>query len=92
MEHHGLSERLLTALLINPVYKNSETLWKNLLKLNAIAVGPGSRFPPVRAPDIRTYVIQVARLAGFIPSRRQLLPGIKKLWDGYVIMQHFQTS
>ena len=35
-------------------------------------------------PDIRTYVIDLARYAGFSPTKRQPLPGTKKLWQGYV--------
>ena len=41
----------------------------------------------VRAPpenlDVRTFVVDVGRLAGFIPSRRQPLPGTVKIWQGY---------
>lgn len=35
-------------------------------------------------PDIRTYVTDIARYAGFSPTKRQALPGTKKLWQGYV--------
>ncbi|MCY4611398.1 MAG: IS4 family transposase, partial [Gammaproteobacteria bacterium] len=38
---------------------------------------------PDRPPDIRTYVIDLGRCVGFIPSRRQPLPGVKKVWVGY---------
>lgn len=34
--------------------------------------------------DIGAYVIDVARYAGFAPAKRQLFPGTKKLWQGYV--------
>ncbi len=37
-----------------------------------------------RVPDIRTYVIDLARYAGFAPTKRQPLPGTRKLWQGYV--------
>ena len=41
----------------------------------------------VRAPpenlDVRTFVVDVGRLAGFIHSRRQPLPGTVKIWQGY---------
>ncbi len=41
--------------------------------------------PPEKwVPDIRTYVIDIARYAGFSPTKRQALPGTKKLWQGYV--------
>ncbi len=41
------------------------------------------RAPPDAAPDIRTLVVDLARLAGFIPSTRQPLPGTQKLWEGW---------
>ncbi len=39
---------------------------------------------PDEAPDIRTYVVDLARYAGFRPSKRQPLPGTKKLWQAVV--------
>ena len=41
------------------------------------------RAPPDTAPNIRSFVIDLARLVGFIPSRRQPLPGTQKLWEGW---------
>ena len=41
-----------------------------------------SRAPPENL-DVRTFVVDVGRLAGFIPSRRQPLPGTVKIWQGY---------
>ena len=39
---------------------------------------------PPKPPDIRTVVTDIARLAGFWPTKRQPLPGNEKLWNGYV--------
>ncbi len=43
--------------------------------------------PPGEAPDIRSFVVDVARLAGFHPRRSQPLPGVMKLWQGYVLLR-----
>lgn len=45
------------------------------------------RAPPDSPPDIRTFVIDLGRLAGFRPSRRQPLPGTEKVWQGWRIYQ-----
>ena len=42
------------------------------------------RGPP--DPDIRTFVILTAGLAGFHPSKRQPMPGTKKLWQGMTLL------
>jgi len=47
-----------------------------------------ARPPPEKPPDIRTFVIDVARCAGFDPQKRQPLPGTQLLWKGYVYLQH----
>ena len=39
---------------------------------------------PLKPPDIRTVVTDIARLVGFWPTKRQPLPGNEKLWNGYV--------
>ena len=36
--------------------------------------------------DIRTFVVLVAGLAGFHASKRQPLPGTRKLWQGLKIL------
>ena len=41
-----------------------------------------SRAPPENL-DVGTFVVDVGRLAGFIPSKRQPLPGTIKIWQGY---------
>ena len=41
------------------------------------------RAPPETPPDIRTFVIDLARLAGFRPSKRQPLPGTEKIWQAW---------
>ena len=48
------------------------------------------RAPP---PDIRTWVVWLARTAGFRPSRRRPLPGNEILWRAYshvALIAHFQ--
>lgn len=46
-----------------------------------------ARPPPDKPPDIRTFVIDVARLAGFHPRKSQPLPGTTLLWKGYVYLR-----
>ncbi len=41
------------------------------------------RGPPDPEPTIEAFVVEVARLAGFIPRERQPLPGTEKLLQGY---------
>ncbi len=43
--------------------------------------------PAGEAPDIRSFVVDVARLAGFHPHRSQPLTGVMKLWQGYVLLR-----
>ena len=40
------------------------------------------RSPPDWVPDMQTFAIDLARSVGFIPSKRQPLPGTPKLWQG----------
>ncbi len=47
-----------------------------------------ARPPPEKPPDIRTVVIDIARLAGFQPRKSQPLPGTQVLWKGYVHLQN----
>ena len=46
-----------------------------------------ARPPPDKPPDIRTLVIDIARLAGFHPRTSQPLPGTTLLWKGYVYLR-----
>ncbi len=46
-----------------------------------------SRAPP--EPSIADFAVDTARLAGFIPKKRQPLPGTGKLWQGYLILLNF---
>ncbi len=39
--------------------------------------------PPGKPPDIRTFVVDLARMAGFRPSKRQPLPGTAKIWQAW---------
>ena len=39
--------------------------------------------PPEEPPNIRTFVIDLARLGGFRPSKRQPLPGTEKIWQAW---------
>ena len=45
----------------------------------------GIRGPPARI-DIRTYVIDLARLVGFRPTKRQPMPGTKRVWQANEIL------
>ena len=45
-----------------------------------LAVRGKSKAPPENL-DVQTFVVDVGRLAGFISSKRQPLPG--KIWQGY---------
>ncbi len=47
------------------------------------------RAPPDSEPTIEAFAIEVARIAGFIPRKRQPLPGTEKLWQGYKILLTF---
>ncbi len=57
-----------------------DVLYKLLNHAGIITALPAQQW----VPDIRTYVIDIARYAGFSPTKRQALPGTKKLWQGYV--------
>ena len=46
------------------------------------------RGPPADL-SIRTFVIDVARLAGFRPRKQQPLPGNQKLWEGYALLKSY---
>lgn len=59
-----------------------------ILYVRLIAYGIArARPPPDKPPDIRTFVIDVARLAGFHPRKSQPLPGTTLLWKGYVYLR-----
>ena len=47
---------------------------------------PGERDQPFQ-PDIRSWVIRLARMAGWHPSKRQPLPGNEVLWRACVQLQ-----
>lgn len=47
------------------------------------------RAPPDSELTIEAFVIDTARVAGFIPRKRQPLPGTGKLWQGYRILVNF---
>ncbi len=47
------------------------------------------RGPPDPDQSIVDFAVNTARLAGFIPSKRQPLPGTYKLWEGYLILSLF---
>ena len=54
-----------------------------ILYVRLIAYGiHRARSPPEKPPDIRTFVIDIAKLAGFHPRKSQLLPGTALLWKG----------
>ena len=45
-----------------------------------------ARSPPDWVPDVRTFVVDLGRFAGFIPSKRQPLPGVKKIWQAMKLL------
>ena len=48
-----------------------------------------ARAPPGRQPDIRTFVVDLAKVAGFDPTKRQPVPGTWKLWEAWM---HFRVA
>ncbi len=46
-----------------------------------------ARAPPEPAPDIKSFVIDLAGIAGFDPTKRQPLPGTRKLWEAYLMFK-----
>ena len=40
--------------------------------------------PPGHRPDIRTFVVDLARTADFNPTKHQPLPGTGKLWEAWM--------
>ncbi len=47
------------------------------------------RGPPDPDPTVGEFAVNTARLAGFIPAKRQPMPGTRKLWQGYLILSLF---
>ena len=47
---------------------------------------------PTRTKATAEFAVNTARLAGFIPSKRQPLPETHKLWEGYLILSLFTES
>jgi len=58
-----------------------------VLQVRSHPLQPGIRSPPDE-PDIETAVTDLARIAGFRPSKRQPLPGMEKLWKGMMYLMH----
>ncbi len=50
------------------------------------------RGPPDPDQTVAELAVNTARLAGFIPSKRQSMPDTKKLWQGYLILSPFIES
>jgi len=50
------------------------------------------RGPPDPGQTIAEFAVNTARLAGFIPSKRQPTPGTGKLWEGYLILSLFTEN
>ena len=44
--------------------------------------------PPPASLNISTAVVDIARYAGFIPSKRQPYPGMEKMWKGMKYLLH----
>ena len=45
--------------------------------------------PPHPDHTIADFAVNIARIAGFIPSKRQPMPGTRKLWEGCVTLSPF---
>ena len=45
--------------------------------------------PPNPDQAIADFAVITARLAGFVPSKRQPMPGTRKFWEGYLILTLF---
>ena len=43
--------------------------------------------PPPEEVDMERFIIDLGRYAGFIPSKRQPLPGTLKIWQGYELFK-----
>ena len=50
------------------------------------------RDPPDPDQTAADFAVSTVRLAGFIPSTRQSLPGTQKLWEGYLIPSLFYAN
>ncbi len=50
------------------------------------------RGPPDPDQAIAEFAVNTVRLAGFIPSKRQPMPGTHKLWEGYLILSLFTVN
>ena len=48
--------------------------------------------PPDPDQTVAEFAVNTARLAGFIPSKRQPMPGTRKLWEGYLILSLFTEN
>ena len=53
-------------------------LYIELYRLRVIRAGA----PPDYIPDLQTFAVDLGRYVGFIPSRRQPMPGTEQLWSG----------
>ena len=47
------------------------------------------RGPPDPNQTIASFAVNTVRLAGFIPGKRQPMPGTKKLRDGHMLLSLF---
>ena len=51
-----------------------------------------ARPPPERPRDIRTLVVDIARLASFHPHNSQPLPGATMVWKGHVLLRQATST
>ena len=48
--------------------------------------------PPDPDQTVAEFAVNTARLAGFIPSKRQPMQGTRKLWEGYLILSLYTEN
>ena len=59
--------------------EDAPRILKRVLRVNGVR----PKAPP--NPTVRESAIELGRLAGFQPSKRQPLPGLQKLWSAWTI-------
>ena len=64
---------------VDTVPEDAPRILKRVLRINGVR----PKAPP--DPTVRESAVELGRLAGFQPSKRQPLPGIQKLWSAWTI-------
>ena len=64
---------------------SKDTIYMLYLQLHDLDIVK-ARPPPDWVPDVYTFVVDLGRFAGFQPSQRQPLPGVKKIWQAMKLL------